>query len=447
VPRNSLVARLLTASVLVLPLFLGLTGYYLNKAFESSLRTSEAEKLKTQIYLLLAATELSDNNILVENNLPEPRFTQLDSGLYGYILINNKVQWKSPSSSLRKTPSFASSSLTSGESSFHRTLFNNSYHFAYSYTVIWEDDFGNENPLTFKVLHTEQPLLKELATYQATLFQGLGLVALLLIATQYLVMRWGLKPLRKLAVDVKNVESGKQDKLADSYPKEILPLTNNLNHLILNERNQSERYQNTLADLAHSLKTPLAVLKGAQDNLGFNQDVVQEQLGRMDEIITHQLKRASTQHSLFGIKPIAIEPIAKRLTNALSKVYMDKQINATISIPADTVIPMHESDVMELLGNLLDNAFKYGCKEVHISAQTSDKGTQICIDDDGAGFSKQQAGKLKQRGVRADEVKPGQGIGLAVTLDITNNYLGRLDFKTSELGGAKVVYTMQRKNT
>ena len=166
-----------------------------------------------------------------------------------------------------------------------------------------------------------------------------------------------------------------------------------------------------------------------------NDTAAQGQLDQIDNIISYQLKRAATAGHKALQAQIVVYPIVERITNALKKVYVDKKINYINSISESLVVPIDEGDLMELLGNIIDNAAKNGCKTVKISEDQSLRA--IVISDDGPGFP-MDAKSLLQRGIRADTRTPGQGIGLAVANDIALAYGMELRLGNSK-AGAKVV--------
>jgi len=275
----------------------------------------------------------------------------------------------------------------------------------------------------------------------------------LLLLMQFLLLRWGLSPLHKMAIALKEIEVGDKDQLEGLYPRELRGVTNNLNLLIDKERKQQARYRTTLGDLAHSLKTPLAVISGVMQNLSRQSVVgkqpdteqqlhtVEEQLERMNQIVTYQLQRAvQTQHVSALSRQVNVAQSAQRVLDALSKVYADKAMRIESHFDKDVRFYGDERDLMELLGNIFDNAFKYGKSSVRAGASyiADGKGLCITIEDDGPGIPKNKQEFVLQRGARADTLVQGQGIGLAVVTDIVGSYKGEIRVSDSELGGARI---------
>lgn len=448
---KSLSARLLLASALMLPVFLGFSAYMLDLAFQRSLLAAEREQLNTHIYLLLAAAELRDDQpdnsqLTLPDALTEPRFSQPGSGLYGFVFdAEGAPVWRSVSTRLwpdnlldAVIAPIIARPIVPGESQFTPIDAGEENYYRFDYDVAWETDDGAQPRYRFSVLHTQTTLQAEREAYRRQLWWLLGGLALLLLIAQALIMRWGLRPLVTLARHLHQVEQGETSTLQGDYPREIQPVTDNLNRVLTLERTQRERYRNTLADLAHSLKTPLAVLRGALNKPGENlQTVVDEQIERMDQIVRHQLQRAVIgAHGQPGRKTDVAAAI-ERLAAALQKVYADKHIRFTLDAPQPAAFQGDESDLMELLGNILENAFKYSRQQVKVSVDAKESELHITIADDGPGIPAHLQQQILQRGARADTAQPGHGIGLAIAVDIISSYRGSLGIGVSALGGAE----------
>lgn len=445
---NSLAFRLLLASLLILPLFASVSGAMLNKVFQNSLLTSETENLRSQFYILLGAAEWLDDQVWLPEQLAEPRFTAVNSGLYAWVSdTDGKVLWASPSSRLltsEETPSLTS--FNAGTEQFGSFTDNGSDYFFYGYDVVWETSEGNNIALRFILWKDKASYLATLHKFRQQLWEWLGAMTLLLLLSLALIMRWGLSPLRRLARDLHAIKHGEQEQLPGSYPQEIQPVTDNFNQLLHSERQQRDRYRNTLGDLAHSLKTPLAVIRGYLPQLSTKavvREQLDEQVSRMDTIIRHQLQRAVQRNqSQLNQSSTRVAPQVERLKNSLDKVYHDKQMTCEIALASDLCFAGSLADLMEVLGNLLDNAYKYGKTVVRISGNSEAKLLHIYIDDDGLGVPPERRFTILQRGQRADTVTSGQGIGLAVAVDIISSYGGSLAIDQSALGGACFIVSL-----
>lgn len=422
----------------------------LDRAFRNSIEAGASERLQVQIYLLLAAAEFSDDEFYFLEDLREPRFNQLNSGLYGFISRPSLGElWRSDSAevfSLADSQVLRQSVLV-GENQFSKTMGENSEeYFVLSYGVLWENGISEYN---FTVMENAAGYYSEILNFRTNLWSWLGGVAFLLLLIQFFLMRWGLSPLHRMARDLKQIETGEKNQLAGNYPQELQGVTKNLNVLIGTERKQQERYRTTMGDLAHSLKTPLAVIAGIMQTLSVTKEesieqlgVVEEQLGRMNQIVSYQLQRAvqSNQRSALA-KQVPVKPVVEKVLNALAKVYKDKSVSVATQLDSKALFHGDERDLLEVLGNVLDNAFKYGRGEVRISIDSESaefQGLEIVIEDNGYGISEQKQEFVLQRGARADTLVQGQGIGLAVVTDIVSSYDGTIVVGFSELRGAKI---------
>jgi len=266
-------------------------------------------------------------------------------------------------------------------------------------------------------------------------------MALVLLLAQGFILRWGLRPLRTVTDDLQQIEQGHTDRLDGRYPKELVGLTSSLNSLIEHGKAVQVRYRNSLDDLAHSLKTPLAILQSSDSdssNPGDNHALVREQVERMDEIISHQLQRAAVSGRTTLAKPVPVGRVVERLLRSLDKVYREKPVTVDLELDSSATFTGDEADLTEILGNLLENAYKYCNHAVRVSVskdQPAD-GVEIRIEDDGPGIAAEQVETILQRGRRMDESIPGQGIGLSMANEIITVYGGQLVFAASPLGGS-----------
>jgi two-component system sensor histidine kinase PhoQ len=446
---HSLRTRLLLASALVLPAFLGLTGTVLDQAFQQGMESGQRDRLETRIYALLAAADFdSQGRMRLPEALPEPRLAIPDSGLYAQVSgEEGGYQWRSQSMLGRDDPLLQP--LAINQFRFRRIQHRGETLFVLGYAILWEDDQGRPIPYTLAVAEDARPLLAEIRAFRLTLFIGLGAAGVILLLIQWGLLHWGLRPLRRAAADIRAIEQGQQQRLSGDYPSELRGLTRNINTLLDYSHSERERYRNSLGDLAHSLKTPLAVLQNSADENRPGQllATAREQIPRMNAIIQHQLKRASAASPAPIGKGASVDETVTKITSALAKVYRDKGLQWENRIPPDTRFPGDPGDLMELLGNLLDNAGKFARSRVRIDA-SAQPSLQITIEDDGPGIPAEVRQQVLHRGVRADELTPGQGIGLAVADEIVRAYQGELQIRESALGGACVVVTFgTRRNS
>lgn len=437
-PR-SLSKRLFLAALVLLPATLGATAWYLERAHREALNAAIAERLQLQVLALLAQVEFIDGIELPLGPL-ETRLLQPGSGLYALVSdAQGEPLWMSPSAALLSAPleRLATSipKLRPGE----RHDSERDGLMRHAYQVLWEFDDGETLPLRFLVAESAAPRNADVVAFREQLLLWLAVTVLLLLSMQVLIVRWGLRPLRHLAERIARIEAGQGAGLEGSWPAEVLPVVGNLEALLGGEQQRRERMRNTLADLAHSLKTPMAVLRSADQASAEYAMVQREQLERMEEVIAWHLQRAvGGNHRL--LQRTALQPVLLRLRSTLLKVYASRGLSIEVAVDTAAQFRGDERDLMELLGNLLDNACKYAASRVRVVSSGGEGGAQLrlCIEDDGDGISPELRDSLLTRGARADNRREGQGIGLAVVRDIVEGLSGSIRFDESPLGGARV---------
>ncbi|SEP64774.1 two-component system, OmpR family, sensor histidine kinase PhoQ [Solimonas aquatica] len=438
VQLRSFRSRLLAATATLLLGFVVLGGVALEKAFESALLQSQQDKLEGLIYALLAAasTNRQGELTITLDAVPDRRLREPLSGLQAALFDERGVMVWASTQELQATPP---SKPAVGEWRFEHLRKPDA--FRLSFGLRWIDSDGNEPRLfTVSVIDNTASYERQAQVYRRTLWGWLGATAASLSIGLLVILRWGLLPLRRIGDELHRIEKGEQGEILGEYPDELKPLTRDLNAMIVSERSQQTRYRNALGDLAHSLKTPLAVLRG----LGSDQEIpdpqrlqLDEQLSRMHHIVDHQLRRAAAVGSRTLTEPVALKPLSDKIMQALAKVYSERAIRFENELDVNLRQRADQGDLYEMLGNLLENAAKYGQQRVRLSAQNEARLTLLHIDDDGPGWPDEPQ-KLLQRGVRADTRKPGQGIGLAAVHEIVQAYGGELRFGHSPLGGARI---------
>lgn len=442
----SLNQRILISATLVLLIFIVGIALTLDRAFYDSARLGVQDRLFAKLLMLMGDAEVEDSGELdVPTNLLDAELGHVNSDTYAFIIDHtHTIAWRSTSSLNKPMP--AITLLEKGKKEFTQIMINGEPHFIYRYGVAWETPSG-DYPLTFNVITDTVLFEAQIDRYREDLWGWLGIMAVFLLATQMLVLRWGLQPLRKVSVELAAIESGQQENLKGAYPSELMPLTDSINSLINHEHKQQKRYRNGLADLAHSLKTPLAVLQGAihgEEDESIRRRTIQEQIDRMDNTIQYQLRRAATAGSSPGMGLIMLRPMADRIVNTVIKAYRDKHPAVTVKIDEAIGLRIDEGDLMELLGNLVDNAFKWCHRNIHLSAGYEGNQVIIQVKDDGPGIRPHEIARILERGVRADQSTPGHGIGLAIVRDIIQVYGGELSLDNNPTGGLCVTLRLKK---
>lgn len=460
--------RLLLTSFPLLCLFLFLAGIALDRAYQRAAVESEFRTLQLQAWSLMADAELRAQQLYMPEALQEPAFSLPSATIAGFVLDEaGEILWQSSAAtaqsvfvaSLRK----AIATGRGGDRGKHHEP-NGAFVFSQSVTYVADiadvNDIGlsgSEQPqlpsagistvkrFTFVVVENGLEYAARLSHFRHQTIFWLALTGLLLLMLQWFALRWSLSPLRQLATDIGRLERGEVEHLSVRYPVELHVVTDNLNQLMGSLRKQRERYRNTLDDLAHSLKTPLSTLRSQLESDDAHQpDSMLEQVSRIDEQISRQLRRISgAGDAALGRDRIALKRLLERLLSALSTVYAARVIDLQTQIDSHAVVMADQADLMEVFGNLLDNAFKYaeGHVRVAVSLHRDDDARHwvlVVIEDDGAGIAADARRAVLQRGVRLDTRCEGQGIGMAVALELVELYGGKMEIATSTLGGAQV---------
>jgi two-component system sensor histidine kinase PhoQ len=439
---HSLSRRLLFSVSVPLALFFGVMMYVLDTSARALSDQTMQQLLDRQMVALIAASERQpDGGYAPPVRDMDPRLARPRSGLFAQIR-SMKLQWRSPStagSSIDFGPL-----LAPGARSFSYTEFGDEQLAVESRGLQFEDDPSNARSFTFSVAVSLTPYEEQLWRFRSQMIGWLvGLMALLLV-TLAALLRWVLTPVRRLEREIHEVEEGRAETLSGGYPRELTGVATNLNTLLIGERKRVARYRDTLGNLAHGLKTPLAVMRSTLSNEAVAPaGTLSTEIDRMSDIIAHQLKRAAASGgALLGQAPVDVNQLAVDLRAALLKVYGGKDLSLELAIQPESQFVGDRGDFTELLGNLVDNACKWCRSRVRVTVTIDEHAggrerLNLVVEDDGPGISEEDRARVLQRGVRTDESVPGHGLGLAMVHDTIDLYGGSLNIDASPLGGAR----------
>ena len=266
----------------------------------------------------------------------------------------------------------------------------------------------------------------------------IGLLAAGLILAVFVQVRIGLKPLFDMGKRVADVREGDASRVEGAYPRELQPLADELNNLIDHNRSIVERARTHVGNLAHALKTPIAVLRNEAEAEP-SKEVVARQTEEMNRQVEHHLRRAqaAARGQMLGVVADADEAL-DGLARTLSRIYERQGKRIETEFPDNLVFRGEKRDFEEMVGNLLDNAFKWAAADVKLRAGFED-GTHIFVEvhDDGPGIPEGDREKALRRGIRLDEATPGTGLGLSIVDDLAGGYGGSLELGESSLGGLR----------
>lgn len=432
----SLRLRSIFLAIVLLALFAPFTVVILDEAYTDSLTQAKMSELRLMNLGLLSAFELDGDLPYMPEILYEEQLNLPGSGYLGVIVFRDEVIWQS-ASALEYTFAPPEIDVAVGNELFldsHTPKFEeDSQFFVYAFTAEFASSRDFE-PVRFYIFNNKALFEAERNTFLDTTWQWIFTLCLALLIFIIIGISLVLLPVRKLIDEISQASSGHKRQLESRYPVEFDSLKQSINGLLQTEAAQRARYKNSLGDLAHSLKTPLAVASGTSDL----PTEVNEALQQIDRIIKRQLKRASAGKSGWQ-QAIYILPILHKLADAMDKVYQDKALTIEFELDEDTQFKGDETDFMELCGNLLDNACKAATNRIIVSASKRAGWLTIKVEDDGPGIPDDKKVLLLERGTRLDTYTEGHGIGMALAADLVSIYEGRMLIEDSSLGGARIV--------
>jgi signal transduction histidine kinase len=267
---------------------------------------------------------------------------------------------------------------------------------------------------------------------------ALGVLASGLIGGVLVLIRYGLRPLHEIEDKLGDVRAGRRDKLDGEYPSELSPLVREINTLITHNRNVVDRARTHVGNLAHALKTPLAVLKNEAKGSDKLSDLVRRQTEAMTSNVNSYLKRAqaAAQAEVLGVRTEVKEPV-EGIARMLERLHRGKGVAIDVDVDPKAVFRGERGDFDELVGNLLENAAKWCKSRVNVTVTRNDDGMEVKVDDDGPGLPAEHRAKALERGKRLDESEPGTGLGLSIVSELADIYGGRLHLEDSPIGGLR----------
>jgi len=431
----SLRVRSILLAVVLLALFAPFTIFILDGAYTKSLTQAKMSELRLMNLGLLSAFELDGDVPYMPEVLYEEQLNLPGSGYIGVIVFRDTVIWQS-ASALEYTLKAPSLRVDVGNElfldNFETTIGNTNDFFVYAFTA----EFASSNqfePVHFYILNDKEQFSAERTTFVNTAWQWIATLCVILLIFIIVGISLVLAPVRKLISEIAHAASGNKKQLEARYPVEFDSLKRAINNLLTSEAEQRSRYKNSLGDLAHSLKTPLAAAMGT-NALPFE---AIESLTQIDNIIQRQLKRASAGKSGWQA-PIAVWPLLLKLADAMDKVYGHKHLTISLDGNDEAVFKGDQTDLMELCGNVLDNACKAANSIINVTVVENKEWLTVTIEDDGPGIPESERSTLLARGTRLDAYAEGQGIGMAIVSDLIAIYEGKLHIEKSPLGGASI---------
>ncbi|MDH5516782.1 MAG: sensor histidine kinase [Gammaproteobacteria bacterium] len=397
-----------------------------------------AGRLEHDIEILLVAVSFDKDNLQLDDKYINPVYKRPYSG--HYFLIQNK------------TNSVRSRSLWDQTLSVPGQL-KNSHHITHQTgpqqqsLLVRSGLFVKQGRhLVISVAEDLTPVSKAIEHFKNKflLFSIVILGGLLLL--QVVVLKTGLLPLKTIRRELAEMEQGDIKQLSSDVPDELQAFVHEINQLSRTMNKRLKRSRDSLSDLSHAIKKPLTVLQQFADQQTALQEkskeLLQDQIQRIHNVTDHILKRARVAGKSKTNKRFGINQDIKILLKTMAAMYPQKNIMVEIDMPDNLQVDIDREDMLELTGNLLDNAWKWARSKVIISAK-QEQFLSLTIEDDGSAVNVESVSERLNRGVRLDESVSGYGFGLAISSDIVQDYEGSIKFSRSEtLGGFRVVITL-----
>jgi len=446
---NTLAWRLFLLSSIAALAGVAAVAFFISSDYRASAESRHEELLTANIFNLMGSVQTDEGEKLMGlPDLGDARYSLFDSGWYWSIeeVGEPENRLSSPSLSDRKITVPASSEF---DETFQRVFEIREANGDVLSGLEAQVFLGEGNDLfSFKITANRNSLDNEIREFTQRLFLTLAIFALSIVLAMSQLVRFGLRPVSKAAGILAEVRSGEADRIDGNYPDEIQPFIDETNALIESNNTIVERARTQVGNLAHSLKTPLAILQNELPGVpGEKRELFREQIETMRQQVQVYLDRAriSARSSTAIAKTPLVEELEK-LISVVSKLSPNTDISAEFDAVEDVFFEGEKHDLQEIFGNLIENATKYASSQVSVSAQFKENWITVDVEDDGEGMSDEEIEKAMRRGGRIDEGKSGWGLGLSIVTDIVEEYSGKFELSKSALGGLKASITLPAGN-
>ncbi len=444
--------RLFGGTALWIAIALGFTTLALDGLFRDQATRQFEQQLQAYLYQIVASLDVdAQGNPTISQTGGDPRFSRPESGLYwqindvqGYTLLKSRSLWDTKLA-------VDNDALKDGDIHFHPITGPAAQRLLVAEQNLSLPDPSNKQ-LRVVVAFEIKQLELAIETWQRSLGLFVGILFVSLAIAALAQVAFGLQPLRQLQLSLKNLREGDNARIMGKFPTELKPLIDDFNAVIDANGKIIERARNQAGDLAHSIKTPISVMINAlqaerlrsSDNAALIA-ALEEQLKQLQQQVQWRLKRARIAANV-GVphSRTSVGTTLKQLTRVMQKVHADKSIHVNMGVMTDGLyFAGEEQDLQEIVGNLLDNAFKWAIDTIAIHASYANGNVIIVIEDDGPGCtSLTDHTHVPSRGERADESVPGSGLGLSIVRDLVTLYDGTLSFESKSPQGLRIVTTL-----
>ncbi len=432
---RSINLRLLLAVLLMVLLALPVAGWLLAHHYRTAAVNAFDERLEATLNVVIAGVTYDPlaGQLNYERALGDPRFDHVYSGWYWQITDDANHSVTSRSLWDQRLPVLESERVTA------RTLPGPR---GQQLRVVERDIYlaPLETPLHVSVAVRDDDLREDIQEFQQMLWLGLLGLGALLLGVLALQVRWGLAPLRRMNANLREVEQGRTEQLETRLPDELATLAKSMNAVLARDQRLIERGRHTAGNLAHALKTPISVMRLLAKQLpSESRSAWEAELSRIDSAVRHHLARASAAGEGVRFAPVALQGTLAPLITGLARLAQRRHITLRQTVDSGVRVHMDGQDLQEMVGNLLDNALRWGKSDVHIRLQAQSEMLLLVVSDDGPGMTPQECQAAVQRGKRLDEQRSGSGLGLAIVTDLVTLYHGQMRLQRAESGGLEVV--------
>ncbi|HEY0312619.1 MAG TPA: HAMP domain-containing sensor histidine kinase [Allosphingosinicella sp.] len=439
---GSLTGRLIFISAVWILLLLGAGGYALDRVLTSALTRNFDAQIGYVMTALIGSAEIDpQGGAYLNRTLADQRFLEPNSGAYFQITaIRNRGEKARPELDLPSQSLWDRRLKVQGGHNDYGVHSYDSTEFGTSEKLrIMERDVrlpGSKVRWRFQVAQSREELDAQISVIERTMIYSFVVLGLGLVVLAALQAFYGLWPLRRVRRAIAAIRSGRASRIEDAFPREIEPLTEELNDLLAHNETQAEEARRHAGNLAHALKTPLTVITNAATaDAPDLADTVCREATTMRRQVDHHLARARAigrRSSAQARSPVW--PSLESVERAVSRLYE----NATVDLAGDkdAWVRVERQDLDEMVGNLIENAAKYGGGRVFVTVHNTPECVEIEVEDDGRGIPESERASIFDRGARLDTGKPGTGLGLAIVRDVAHIYGGSVTLEESEdLGG------------
>lgn len=455
IPGRSLRIRLLAGTLIWIVFTIAIAGWSLAGLFQQHVAEQFRAGLSTHLGQLTAnLTVDQDGNPYFSMPLSDPRLSRPYSGLYWQVDLLDSKQQVAKNGLLRSRSLWDSvlqvpaDTIADGEIHEHQVLGPNDTTLGMIERVVYPVE-QPQQPLRLIVAADARLISEPVGHFNGLLAWTLGIMGIGLIAAAIVQVLIGLRPLGHLREALNRVRAGDTQKIEGDFPLEIQPLVDDFNGVLAQNARIISHARTQAGNLAHAVKTPLTILANAAARPTPQlPQLVAEQVAMAQRQVDYHLARARAAAAATapGVR-CDVQPLIESLVRVMERLHQDKDVHATLAAsPARAVFRGEEHDLQEILGNILDNAWKWAKQRIEIAIHTEGNRLTLTIDDDGPGLEPEQRQAVLSRGVRMDEQVPGTGLGLGIANDLTLLYDGKLELDSSSLGGLRVIITLPAIN-